>query len=401
MDKNYTGADFLSLVQDEAFIDLVKKAENPDKLLEELLNKSPEAANSIRHAFEFIRVNLSNKKEMGQEDFQQILKNIQAYSQRKSHLRKINFVRKLGIAATILVILSFGSLVIYRQLSKDPLTQFAQSIPNEGDQAMIVLSNGSSQVLKNNDSFIDYNSNMGEVIVRNGNGQEKIENRNEIADAALNQIKVPFGQRQKIRLSDGTLVQLNSGSSLTFPAIFTGKNREVYLKGEGFFEVSRNEKFPFIVKTDHIDIKVLGTKFNVSAYVDERLVSAVLVEGKVNVSHKNQILADDEFTLKPGQGCFYTVSNQKTVVNDVDIDDYILWKDGLYKFQNMPLVDIVNRVQRYYNQSVQIEGEKLADILVSGKLVLSGDFQEVMQYLSKTIEGKYEITPEGNYLLKQ
>ncbi len=400
MSRNINKTGFLSLVQDEKFIQCVTEAGEPDKLLEELIKKDPENSDSIRYAFEFIKINLSNKTEMNSEDFDRILKNIQKYSKRKSIIRHLNFTsHQLRRIAVILVILSVGSLVVCHQLLKDPLAQFAQNRVGEGNQAMIVLSNGSKQVLKSNDSFIDYSSTAGEVIVRNENEEERIENSQK--SAVLNKVVVPYGQRHKIRLSDGTMVQLNAGSILTFPATFSGKVREVYLKGEGYFEVHKNAKMPFIVRTDYLDIKVLGTTFNVSAYDDERFVSTVLVEGKVDVSQKNRILANDEYTLAPGQGCFYSVREKNSVVKNVDTNDYILWKDGLFKFQDLPLVDIVRRVKKYYNLSIQIEDETLANTLVSGKLVLSDDFGEVMQYLSKTMEGRYEKTQDGIYILKK
>ncbi|MCK9618693.1 MAG: FecR domain-containing protein [Lentimicrobiaceae bacterium] len=401
MSKNKNITDFLSLIQDEAFINQVNKTENPNELLEELVERNAGNSDSIRYAFEFIQVNLSNRTEMGSEDFDQILKNIQNHFKRKTYLPYLNFIPQLRIAAIILVIISIGSLVIYHHFAKDPLSQFAQSNATDSNQATIVLSDGSTRVLKNNDSFIDYNSTDGEVLIKSDYEQKKIENKNNIKDAVFNQVVVPCGQRKKVWLSDGTLVYLNAGSSLTFPATFYGKTREVYLKGEGFFEVSRNEKVPFIVKTNHIDVKVIGTTFNVSAYNDECIVSAVLVEGKVEVSQKNQILANDEFTLAQGQGLFYSVNSKNSVVNEVDVDDFVLWKDGLFKFHDMPLVDIVRRVQKYYSLPIQIDGEKLANILVSGKLVLSEDFCEVMKYLSKTIEGSYEKTHDGIYILKQ
>lgn len=400
MANNTNKKDFLTLIQDEAFINQVNKAENPNELLEELVEKNPENSDSIRHAFEFIQINLSNRIEMGSEDFDQILKNIQNHFKRKTYLPYLNVIPS-RVAAMILVIISIGSLVIYHHFAKDSLTQFAKSDPINSNQATIMLSDGSTRVLKNNDSFIDYNSIDGEVLIKSDNEQKKIENRNNIKDAVLNKVVVPCGQQKKVWLSDGTLVHLNAGSSLAFPATFFGNTREVYLRGEGFFEVSRNKKVPFIVKTNHIDVKVMGTAFNVSAYDDEYIVSAVLVEGKVKVLQKNQILANDEFTLAEGQGLFYSVSDQNSVVNEVDVDDFVLWKDGLFKFHNMPLVDLIRRVQKYYNLPIQIEGEELSNILVSGKLVLSEDFSEVMKYLSKTIEGSYEKTQDSIYILKQ
>lgn len=394
-------SDFISLVQDEDFIRLVIEASDPNELLEELIRKNPENCDSIRYAFEFIQQNRPNKTKISPDDYQKILNHIQAYSDRKYATRFLNVLPKLRVAAAILVIIAVGSLVAYYQFSKDPLTQFAQSNVAAGNQAVIVLSNGTEQALKDNNSFIDYKSNDGEVIVRNNSDEKRIENKDISKNAVLNQVVVPFGQRQNVLLSDGTLVHLNAGSKLTFPATFSGITREVYLKGEGFFEVHANAKVPFIVKTDNLDVKVLGTKFNVSAYEDEHVTSAVLVEGKVIVSQKNKVFVNERFSLEPGQGCFYSVGEQNSVVKEVDINNYILWKDGLYKFKDLPLSDVVTCIHRYYNLSIQVEGDNLSKTLVSGKLVLSDNITEVMRYLSKTMEGRFEKSADGTYILKQ
>jgi len=402
MSKVSEKTDFISLVQDEAFIQRVADAENPEELLEELLKLNPELRPVFRNAFEFIQYNRLNKTKMNPEEFARIFANIEAYSKKKSlppRFARIPFL--IRVAAMILVILSIGSLVVYKQLIKDPLAQFAQSNAGDSKEAVIVLSDGSTKVLKNNDSFIDYSSTDGDVIVKNTQDQEIIGNRPNEKQAVLNQVVVPFGQRHKILLSDGTLVQLNAGSKLTFPATFSGRTREVYLKGEGFFEVHKNAQVPFIVKTDHLDVKVLGTTFNVSAYEDESFVTTVLVEGKVNVSQKDKLLSNDSYTIAPGQGCFYSIQAKNSVVKNVESKEYILWKDGLYDFNNKPLRDVISRVHKYFNKTIGFENEQLANTLVSGKLVLSDDLSEVMKYLSKTVEGNYEVTKEGNYILKQ
>ncbi len=392
--------DFIDLVQDEAFIRSVKESSNPDILLEELIRDNPENSDSIRFAYEFIQVNLTNKSKLSAKGYEKILLEIQNYSNRKYTRHFLHFLPKLRIAAMILIIIAIGSMVVYYQFSKDTLTQFAQSSVDPVNQAVIVLSDGTKQALKSNNSFIDYKSKNGEVIVRNDSNEERIENNDKTSEVILNQVVVPFGQRQKILLSDGTLVQLNAGSRLTFPAAFSGSTREVYLKGEGFFDVYKNANIPFIVKTDRIDIKVLGTSFNVSAYEDEQVTSAVLVEGKVNVSQKNKMFANKQYTLSPGQGCFYSTGDQTSIVKEIDINDYISWKDGLYSFRNLPLYEVVNRVNKYYNFSIKIEGDKLSKTLVSGKLVLSDDVNEVIHYLSKTMEARYEKSADGTYILK-
>lgn len=394
-------SDFIDYVQDEDFVRMVMATSNPNELMEELIQKNPANSDSIRYAFEFIRLNISDKSKMNTEDYQKILHHILEYSDKKSAKRYLYFLPNLRIAAMFLVIIAIGSLVAYYQFSKDPLTQFAQSNVGTGNQAVIVLSDGTKQALKASNSFIDYQSNNGEIVVRKDSNEEKIDNKDISKNAVLNQVVVPYGQRQKILLSDGTLVHLNAGSKLTFPATFSGKTREVYLKGEGFFEVHKNAKLPFIVKTDNIDIKVLGTTFNVSAYEDEQVTSAVLVEGKVNVTQKNKMFANKQFTINPGQGCFYSVTEQKSEVKEVDVNEYVLWKDGLYNFKNQPLSEVINRVHKYYNLSISVVGDTLSNTIVSGKLVLSDNVNEVMQYLSMMMEARFEKTAEGEYILKQ
>lgn len=393
--------DFLSLVEDQAFVQSVLEAENPDDLLKELQKQNPEHSMAYQYAVEFIRVNRSNKTKMNARDYEDVLSRIEHYSKKKSPFRLLTLVPfKLQAAAMILVLLSVGSLIGYRHLTNDPLKKFAQSNAGQDTHGLILLSDGTTKVLKNNESLIDYSTN-GDVVVKNTQEEERIENHKEKDAAVLNQVVVPYGQRHKVRLSDGTLVQLNAGSKLTFPATFSGHTREVYLKGEGYFDVQKNEKVPFIVKTDFVNIHVTGTSFNVSAYEEENIVSTVLVEGKVNVAQKNKLFSNDNYNLVPGQGCFYSVQGQQSVVKEVEVSEYILWKDGFYHFKDKPLRDVVMRVNKYFNKEILIENEVLANTQVSGKLVLSEDLTEVMQYLSKTVEGRYELTEEGVYVLKQ
>lgn len=393
--------DFLSLVEDQAFVQSVLEAENPDVFLEELQKQNPGHSQAYQYAVEFIRVNRSNKTKMNARDYEDVLSHIEHYSKKKSSFRLRTLVPfKLQVAAMILVLLSVGSLIGYRHLTKDPMKEFAQNNSGKDNHALILLSDGTTKVLKNNECLIDYSTN-GDVVVKNTAEEEKIDNHKAKDNAVLNQVVVPYGQRHKVRLSDGTLVQLNAGSKLIFPATFSGHAREVYLKGEGFFEVHKNAQMPFIVKTDFVNINVTGTTFNVSAYEEENTISTVLVEGKVSVSQKNKLFSNATYHLAPGEGCFYSVQEKKSVVQNVDISEYILWKDGLYNFKDKPLRDVVTRVTKYFNKKIIIENEVLANTQVSGKLVLSEDLTEVMQYLSKTVEGRHELNEEGVYVLKQ
>ncbi|MDD4190988.1 MAG: FecR domain-containing protein [Mangrovibacterium sp.] len=392
--------DFLSLVQDEGFVRLVKESEHPGELLDELIRKNPANRTMICYAFEFVRMNDEQGVKMDPDDHSRILKKLRG----RSKYRKGGSHGKFHIsgflkAAVILVIFSVGAFLVY-EFSGNSYRKFMNSRMTESDQALIVLSDGSKRVLENNDSYIEYQNK--EVIIRNDKVQEeKVINKANDESSLLNQVVVPYGQRHTIRLSDGTIVQLNSGSKLVFPAVFHGRKREVYLTGEGFFDVRKNAEAPFIVKTGYIDVKALGTTFNVSVYDDEKRAVAVLVEGKVRVSQKDKVIDNEEHVLNPGQACFYSVSDRKSVVKDVDVTDYTCWTEGLFQFKDLALVDVVRRVRKYYNTPVQIEGEQFAKTLISGKLVLSDHIEEVMRYLSRTMEGRYSKGQNGIYVLKQ
>jgi len=394
--------DFLTLVQDEEFVDAVREAKNADEFLKTLISKCPENENDIRNAFEFIRFTLSEQKKLNSKDQNDLLHGILAYASKSKTIVKSKGIKVfLWRAAVILILVSVSSVLFFQRFGTNELQKFAQLEEQETEQALIVLSDGSKKILESNNSYIEYVSNSGDVVVKNeSTSEERIKNNTSSKKAELNKVVVPYGQRHKVKLSDGTEVQLNAGSKLVFPATFSGSSREVYLVGQGYFDVTHNEKVPFIVKTEHVDITVLGTEFGVSAYSDENVASAILVEGKVTVSQKDKMLGNDKFILSPGQGCFYDLHKQTSRVQDVNTYSYISWKDGLFQFDDMTLLSIVKRVKKYYNQSILIEGDELATTIVSGKLVLSNDFESVMKLLSKTIEGTYIKTEDNIYVLK-
>ncbi len=392
--------DFISLVNNEDFVRLVQNSENYGELIHKLFELYPEKQQSVKYAVEFIVSNSKDNRKLESRDFSRILNTIlsHAKSSKSTRTRKI-ILDVLWKAAVVILLISAGGKVLYNHLSKDPLEQFAANEKEGDDKGVIILSDGTKQILQDNDSYIEYNNQEDAIIVSNQNKQQekikKPDNNN-----VLNQIIVPYGQTQTVALSDGTIVKLNAGSRLTFPNNFQGRTREVYLKGEGFFDVTENKDKPFRVLTEHLNVEVLGTQFNVTAYNDEDKVSTVLVEGKVKVSQKNKVFNNDEFIISPGQGCFYTVQTEKSIVQEIDVNNYISWKDGWFTFKDMTLLEIINRLKRYYNKNIEIEDELLANTVVSGKLMLSNDFIEVIHSLAITIEGNYRKIDEENYLIK-
>ena len=393
--------DFILLLQDEKFLDLVKHTDGLGNQLDVLERAYPGQREAIFYAVEFLKVNLSKSELMVADDASRIWRVIieQSAQNKGNAFRKIFFHDLWKVAAIFIVILA-SSILVYHRLSDTPLVKIAVTKPVVTDEAMLILSDGTMHKLSKNDSHIEYSSDGGSVVVKDDMEEEKIDNFHTSKTANLNQIIVPYGHRHIATLSDGTRVQLNSGSQLVFPAEFSGKSREVYLRGEGYFEVFKDGGKPFIVKTDFFDTKVLGTVFNISAYDDEQFASAVLVEGKIVVLQKNKLIGDAEKILTPGQGCFYSSATEISEIRNIDVYDYISWKDGLFLFKDKPLNNIIRRVEKYYNKKILIEEGELPDILISGKLVLSDDIELVMAYLTKTLVARYEKNEEGNYTIK-
>jgi transmembrane sensor len=402
--KEENEIDFISLLEDESFVKMVRDTFDLQDQIAFIEREYPKyRAELITFAVDFIKANVSEQKRMSAEDADQILQNIINHTKIKKGTEIRHFVfNHFWKAAAVIVLVVGSSVLYYRYQAKDPLKSFALQETAVQDEAVLILSDGSRHKIDEDDSKIEYSNTGNEVVVRNKREKDqKLANQQDSKEPVINQIIVPFGHRHSVTLSDGTQVDLNSGSKLVFPAEFSGKTREVYLIGEGFFDVRKNEKVPFIVKTDHINIQVLGTRFNISAYADENVTSAVLAEGSITIFQTNKIIKNTLTKLVPGQGCFYSSATSTSIVKQVDLADYISWKDGLFRFKDQPLINVVQRVRKYYNKNITIEGDKLSSTLISGKLVLTDDITSTMNYLAKTLEARYEVTTKGTYVIKQ
>lgn len=169
---------------------------------------------------------------------------------------------------------------------------------------------------------------------------------------AYNTLKIPYGKTFKVQLSDGSLVHLNAGSQLKYPEHFTESERKVYLQGEAYFEVTNNKDKPFVVQTFDTDIQVLGTKFNVSAYPDEKLVATVLVEGSVKVSEKESN-KNTNVILLPGQLALWNKTTEKMNITKVDVEDFTSWIEGKLVFESKTFEEMLRVLQRKYNVSIE------------------------------------------------
>jgi ferric-dicitrate binding protein FerR (iron transport regulator) len=211
---------------------------------------------------------------------------------------------------------------------------------------------------------------------------------------------VPYGKYATLQLSDGTKVWLNAGSRLVYPPTFTGKYREVYLQGEGYFEVTKNVTKPFHVKTDRLKVEVLGTKFDVQAYSVEDTYSALLLEGKISLSSpQNTKMAGEQVVLKQSEWGVYSDNTNSFVVKKISHpENLIAWTYGYINFIDEPLESLLKRISRYYNIEIQLRSD-MGSFKISGKLDLKDDPERVLRGLA--IISKMKLSKkEGGYLIK-
>ena len=170
------------------------------------------------------------------------------------------------------------------------------------------------------------------------------------------EIVAPVGSRTVVHLSDGSEIHLNFGSKLKYPQKFVGDTREVILSGEGYFNVAHNPEKPFIVKTANLNIKALGTKFNVFAYPGDEVIATTLVEGKVVIEKatsdgKEKLIG----AMVPGQHVSYNINSGKIHSENGKVEKYIAWKDGMLVFDNEPIDQVAQRLSRMFNVEIQVD----------------------------------------------
>ena len=217
---------------------------------------------------------------------------------------------------------------------------------------------------------------------------------NQITSISVDSLEViaPVGSRTVVELSDGSVVHLNYGSRIKYPQNFFGKTRGVALTGEAYFEVAHNPDKPFVVTTGRIDVKALGTAFNVNAYLENRDVATTLVEGKVLVE---ELKSNGEIeTIKemfPGQHVVYEKNTGTVRSSQGRVDKYIAWKDGKLVFENEPIDKVAERLSRMFNVEIQVD-EAVAKYRYTVTFVDEPLFQ-ILELLTEATPVSYQILP--------
>ena len=319
----------------------------------------------------------------------------QGYSKKlKETEKKVNRCRVfLRYAAILLIPLSATVYGVLRSGEETVSLADLNAITPGGTRAELVLPSGEVVDLVAKSGVIS----RGENTVINNEGKtlsyKSIGNQAPMDSLRYNEVIVPKGGEYQLVLSDGTLVYLNSMTKIRFPERFSEKCREVEVCGEAFFEVAENKRVPFVVKTDAYEITVLGTKFNVTAYADEQVATTTLVEGAVSISGK---CIGEAKALRPNEQFVLDRVSGSVEIKNVDVNYYTAWKDGMFRFRDVRLEEIMHVVERWYDMTVVYEDESVRDLHFGFNMSRLETIEPLLNIFE--LNGKIKITKEGKVL---
>lgn len=301
----------------------------------------------------------------------------------------------LRYAAAILLPITVLGGAAYLFLSNPAPQTLAEidSVFTPGTQkAMLILSNGEQLELEGEAQQSDISE--GGARIRNENNLLRYfsgDSKERMEELVFNELKTPRGGGYTLQLADGTGVWLNAGSSLRFPVSFTDSTRQVFLEGEAYFEVSHNGK-PFVVSSGDMDIRVLGTSFNVSSYSDESEFKTTLVEGKVSVSYSpggnEQSLSR---ILNPSQQAILDRSGSVISITEVNTSYYTSWMQGKLEFNNEHLDQVMKRLSRWYDFSYEFENSEAKGFHFTARLNREESISSILKMLEMTTDVKFEL----------
>ena len=315
--------------------------------------------------------------------------------QDKKHVRKQR-LKMFYWAASFIALVSFGLLYQNSELFNEQDNLANEKQANQSlKEIQVTLSDGSQHSI-NKKSAISLEDKSGRIVAKQLDNILFFEAYSSIAeDTSTTQIDVPYGEKLRLKLSDGSLVWLNSGSSLSFPQQFSSKSktREVNVIGEAYFEVFKNEKKPFIVHTPIISIKVLGTHFNISSYVDDYKAETTLMEGKVEVY--NSLQKNTLVELVPNQQAVFEKTSQKFQKNTVNANAYNSWIDNILIVDGLSFLELKKKLERKYNITITNELNYLWE------KTYRGEFKD--ESLSETLEtialsSKFYFSMDGKHI---
>jgi transmembrane sensor len=301
----------------------------------------------------------------------------------KQPVIKMKLFKWVAAASVILMITTVSSILIINNDTQKHQVAVIQpekkvlinDVAPGRNGAILTLSTGQKILL---DSAVDGSLiQEGNVSVIKRNGELIYNSKGNTSNVVYNTMTTPNGRQFTLVLADGSKVWLNAASSITFPTVFTGKERKVTITGEAYFEVAHNAAMPFIAEKGKTSVLVLGTHFNVNAYDDESEISVTLLEGSVNVRNNN-----NQNIIKPGQQAQIKQDGKITLFSNVDIDNVMAWKNGLMHFDGANIETVMRQMSRWYD--VEIVYDKKLDDLFYAEIPRNTMLSDVLKALELT-----------------
>lgn len=318
---------------------------------------------------------------------------------------RMNFIRKWWWAAATLIIGTTIAVIV----SSDRQTLASETVSSQsnaiqdvspgGEHAVLTLADGSTIALDSAaNGQIARQGNTTVVKLANGEIRYDIKGVAE-PEVMMNTMSTPRGGQYQLILPDGSKVWLNAASSITYPATFVGRKREVKVMGEVYFEIAPNKAKPFVVDVNGQSfIQVLGTSFNVNAYTDEAAIKTTLIDGSVRIGTGSDALDDKaSIILKPGQQAFQSCNspNASIQIQSANISQVLAWKNGLFDFNGLNVHEVMNQLSRWYDIDVRFEG-KGPDFTFIGEIYRSENLSVILKTLQR-LKLKYRM--EGKTLV--
>lgn len=392
--SNYKTSDFLI---DDYFVDsMLEPTAKSENFWKVLIDENKIDVDEFLSAYMTLKDLHENKPEVSDEQIDLLWERISKTNKEKAIKTKgIHFLRYAAVACILTGIIGFSLFSLLKTNKIDQsIVEFAQNntIHTQQPSSMIQLVSGSKILaVQGTQAKVEYSAN-GQLIV---NKKSIVVTKPSTAlntEAPFNQLRVPYGKRAFLKLSDGTSLWVNTGSTVIYPATFSKNKREIYVDGEVYAEVFHDEKRPFIIKTNKLDVQVLGTIFNVSAYKEDKQINVVLVSGSVNVKPKN----GKATLIKPNQ--LFAFTDEASTLRNVQVVNYTSWHEGDYIFKNEPIENILLRLSRYYNVTMKLPSTA-SGIICSGKLELKDDLKQLLNGLSEITSMSFAIK-DNEYRIK-
>lgn len=307
--------------------------------------------------------------------------------------KKRQLVMRWSVAASVILCVALSALYLWN----DSDWFFEQKFPQQANweqsklaEVELILADGKRvplggsgrQIQDHGVSGIKDDSLQGLTYVQAKALDEKV------TVVLYNTLKVPTGGFYQLELSDGTRVWLNAESELRFPVQFGTGEREVYLKGEAYFDVRKDVARRFIVHLKESNVTVLGTSFNIKAYGDEDYIYTTLVEGKVRFTSEKE---HEEVTLRPGMQSVLNLKSGKTELKEVEVEQFTAWRQGRFVFPSTTLGDLMCQLKRWYDIDVVYLSPEAKGYEFRGAINRDMDLKNVLAIVEKTSNVVFDI----------